>query len=193
MKQLGTFGWVSLILLFSCCMHNPVPFDEVKWRERVEDQSVEKLYAAHFNDNKYFNPWMPMEHGKFWQVLKWQLSKKAQYTDEERAFRPKFIPDLKRRVQSLPPGDFIAWVGHSTFLLRLKGEFWITDPIFSERAFLPKRMTPPAMTGGELKDLTPRLNVVISHNHYDHLDADSIRSLPENTRFFVPLGLKAYV
>lgn len=174
-------------------MHNPVPFDEVKWRKQVESQSVEKLYVPHFNDGKYFNPWMPMEHGRFWQFLKWQLSQKAQYTDEEKAYKPKFIPELKNRVHSWPPGDFLAWIGHGTFLLRLQGEYWITDPVFSRRALLPKRITPAAITGEELKDLIPRLNVLISHNHYDHLDADSIRSLPEYTRFFVPLGLREYM
>jgi L-ascorbate metabolism protein UlaG (beta-lactamase superfamily) len=174
-------------------MHNPAPFDEVNWRRRVEDQSAEKLYAPHFNDGKYFNPWMPMEHGGFWRFLKWKLSPNAQYSEEEKNYKPKFIPELKKRIQSIPEGDFIAWIGHSTFLMRLRGEYWITDPIFSGRALLPKRITPPAITGEELKALTPRLNVVISHNHYDHLDADSIRSLPENTRFFVTLGLKEYV
>ena len=77
--------------------------------------------------------------------------------------------------------------------MRLQGEYWLTDPIFSERALLPKRVTPPAITASEIKDLTPSLNVLISHNHYDHLDVESIRSLPEKSRLFVPLGLKGYV
>jgi L-ascorbate metabolism protein UlaG (beta-lactamase superfamily) len=193
MKRLEILWGLGVIMFFSSCIHNPAPFDEVKWRKQVEGQSVEKLYAAHFNDGQYFNPWMPMEHGGFWKFLRWQLSKKAQYRDEEKASKPKFIPELKNRISSMAEGDFIAWVGHSTFLMRLQGEYWITDPIFSERALLPKRITPPAITGEELKGVAPRLNVMISHNHYDHLDADSIRSLPENTRFFVPLGLKTYV
>jgi N-acyl-phosphatidylethanolamine-hydrolysing phospholipase D len=193
MKQREVFGGLVLIMLLSSCMHNPVPFDEGKWRERVEGQKVENLYAAHFKDGRYFNPWMPMEHGGFWRFLKWRLSQKAEYTKEEKEYKPKFIPGLQKRIQSMPGGDFIAWVGHSTFLMRLQGEYWITDPVFSARALLPQRVTAPAITGGELKDLIPRMNVMISHNHYDHLDADSIRSLPENTRFFVPLGLKKYV
>jgi L-ascorbate metabolism protein UlaG (beta-lactamase superfamily) len=193
MKGLRTIFCIGAFILFSSCVHNPSPFDEGKWRKRVESQSVEKLYDPHFLDGKYFNPWMPMEHGGFLRFLKWKLSKKAQYTEEERAYKPNFIPDLKKRVQSLPHGDFIAWIGHSTFLMRLRGQYWITDPIFSERALLPKRVTPPAITGKELKDLTPSLNVLISHNHFDHLDADSVRSLPENSQIFVPLGLRRYV
>ncbi len=57
----------------------------------------------------------------------------------------------------------------------------------------PKRVTPPALTADELRTLTDRLNVIISHNHYDHLDADSIRSLPGKSRLFVPRGLKQFV
>jgi len=193
MKRLEVFGGLVLLMLLSSCMHNPGPFDEAKWRMQVEGQSVAKLYASHFKDGEYFNPWMPMEHGGFWRFLEWKLSSRAAYSEEERDFKPEFMPGLKSRIQALPAGDFIAWVGHGTFLLRLQGDYWLIDPILSERALLPRRVTPPAITGEELKEIAPRWNVMISHNHYDHLDADSIRSLPENTRFFVPLGLKAYV
>jgi len=193
MKHLEVLGILVLLMFFSSCMHNPMTFDEAQWRQRVESQNVEKLYAAHSNDGQYFNPWMPMEHGGFWRFLKWRLSRKAEYTREEKEYKPEFIPGLKERIQSMPVGDFIAWIGHSTFLLRLQGEYWIIDPIFSERALLPKRVTPPAMTGEELKDLTPRVNVLISHNHYDHLDVESIRSLPRDSRIYVPLGLGKYV
>jgi L-ascorbate metabolism protein UlaG (beta-lactamase superfamily) len=195
MKEWGFFFLLTMGGLLACssCLHNPAPFDEAKWRRQVESQSPEKLYAEHFKDGQYFNPWMPMDHGGFWRFLKWKLSPKPDYSEEAKNHKPQFIPDLKKRIQAMPGGAFIAWVGHSTFLMRLRGEYWITDPIFSERALLPKRITPPAITGKELNELTPRLNVVISHNHHDHLDADSIRSLPEGTRFFVTLGLKGYV
>jgi N-acyl-phosphatidylethanolamine-hydrolysing phospholipase D len=129
------------------CMHNPESFDEEKWRRQVEDQRVEKLYAAHFDDGQYFNPWMPMENEGVWRLLKWRLASKDQYSEEAKNHRPQFIPDLKKRIQALPEGDLLAWIGHSTFLLRLQGDYWITDPIFSQRALLPKRITPPAITG----------------------------------------------
>ena len=186
------FSILGVMFAFSC-MHSPVPFDEGTWRQQVQEQRAEKLYAPHFNDGQYFNPWMPMEHGGFWRLLKWKLSSKGQYSEEEKNYLPQFLPELKKRIQDMPQGDFIAWIGHSTFLLRLKGDYWITDPIFSERALIPKRITPPAITGEELRELTPRLNVLISHNHYDHLDAASIRSLPRDSRIYVPLGLKHYV
>lgn len=186
-----------LLLLFiislSSCRGSPVHFDEAQWRRDVEKQSIEKLYAPHFKDGKYFNPWMPTERGRFSEFLKWRLSSKGHYTDEEGTFKATVVSHLSDRIRALPDVDFISWVGHGTFLMRIMGEYWLTDPIFSKRAFVPKRVTPPAITAEELKELTDRVNVIISHNHYDHLDVQSIRSLPEKSRIFVPRGLKEYV
>ena len=185
--------FVSFIVLLSSCGGDPIHFDEAQWRRNVDNQSIEKLYAPHFKDGKYFNPWMPTEEGRFWEFLKWRLSRKRGYTDEERAFKPTVVPHLVDRIKALPDVDFISWVGHGTFLIRIQGQYWLTDPIFSKRAFIPKRVTPPAITADELKELTDRANVIISHNHYDHLDVKSIRSLPEKSRIVVPRGLKEYV
>jgi N-acyl-phosphatidylethanolamine-hydrolysing phospholipase D len=76
---------------------------------------------------------------------------------------------------------------------RLNRVYWLIDPIFSERAFLPKRVTPPAITAEALKQVAPNLRVIITRNHYDHLDKPSILDLPQNTRMYVPLSLKAYI
>lgn len=175
------------------CVSKSIYFDESKWRDDVEACSIEKLYASHFKDGQYFNPWAPRERRGLWTFLKWKLSKKASYSDEEKAFRPNVILQLKDRIEGIPDKDFIVWIGHATFLMRIKGEYWITDPMFSNRALLPKRVTPPAIKAEELNDLTDKINVIISHNHYDHLDVESIRSMPPKSHFFVPLGLKKYV
>lgn len=92
------------------------------------------------------------------------------------------------------PGDGMWWLGHASVLLRIKGRYILTDPIFSARAsplpFLgPVRKTPPALQIDQLVALDA---VLISHNHYDHLDRYTIRQInhrfPE-TYFYVPLGL----
>lgn len=185
---------MSLMIFLFTCSHDPVAFNEAEWRAKVEGQRTENLYAPHCKDGRFFNPWMPVEHGGFFRFLKWKLfSGGERYTDEEKAYKPKFIPGLRERIRSHPAGDFIAWIGHGTFLMRLNGTYWLTDPIFSDRALIPKRVTPPALMGEELNDLAGNLNVVISHNHYDHLDAESIRALPGGTRFFVPLGLREHM
>jgi len=91
----------------------------------------------------------------------------------------------------------LTWVGHATFLLQLNGYNILTDPHFSKRAsplsFMgPERTTPPGL---QIHDLPLIDLVVISHNHYDHLDSQSIKSLIRRQKnnqpiFFVPLKLK---
>jgi N-acyl-phosphatidylethanolamine-hydrolysing phospholipase D len=181
-----------LFFLGSCARTNPA-FDEARWRHDVESRNTEDLYAPHYRDGRYFNPWMPMEAKSFWELLMWRLSRKEAYTEEEESFRPSVIPALKERILSMPEGDFITWIGHATFLMRINGEYWLTDPIFSERALLPKRKTPPAMTLEDMKGVSGKLNILISHNHYDHFDKPSVRGLSESARVFVPLGLKSTV
>jgi N-acyl-phosphatidylethanolamine-hydrolysing phospholipase D len=92
----------------------------------------------------------------------------------------------------------ITWVGHATVLLRVGGLSLLTDPHFSERASPmrfagPKRVVPPVPSLEELPHIDA---VVISHNHYDHLDLHTVAKLAEQAggspRFFVPLGLKAW-
>ncbi len=125
--------------------------------------------------------------------LKWRFTKKAHYTEAEKDFLPQIQPDLAARIKSLPAKNFIAWVGHATFLIRINGVYWLTDPMLSNRALLPQRVTPPALTLQDLGKLTDPVNVLISHSHYDHLDKHTLRALPLHARLFVPPGLKTYV
>jgi N-acyl-phosphatidylethanolamine-hydrolysing phospholipase D len=92
-----------------------------------------------------------------------------------------------------------TWIGHSTVLLQNNGINLLTDPVFSERAspfsFIgPKRKVAPALDIAEL----PHIDVVlISHNHYDHLDTDSVKRLNAQAGgppvFLVPLGVKDWM
>ncbi|RMD59675.1 MAG: MBL fold metallo-hydrolase [Nitrospirae bacterium] len=92
-----------------------------------------------------------------------------------------------------------TWIGHATILLQMEGKNILTDPHFSDRAspvpfFGPKRVVPPAIPIYEL----PFIDIVIiSHDHYDALDKNSVINLykrpnGEKTLFFVPLGLKRW-
>jgi N-acyl-phosphatidylethanolamine-hydrolysing phospholipase D len=90
----------------------------------------------------------------------------------------------------------ITWVGHSTLLVQLDGLDVLTDPTWSARASPvswggPRRLSPPGLAFESL----PQIDiVVISHDHYDHLDLATVKSLAEkhNPLFLVPLGLKAW-
>lgn len=180
-------------LLLSSCVLAPVEFDEKEWQETVNKTDIAKLYAPNQSDNTYFTPWLNQENHGFSNFLYWQLSKKKKYTQAEQTFLPQVIPDLKARLQAFDDTDFIVWLGHGTFLIRLSGHYFLTDPIFSNRALLPKRLTPPALNEKDILELNLKVNVIISHNHYDHLDESSLKNLPENASFIVPKGLKNYV
>lgn len=92
----------------------------------------------------------------------------------------------------------VTWIGHATALVQCGGLNVLTDPVFSDRASPvpfagPKRAQPPGMA---LDNLPPIDVVVISHNHYDHLDRASVVRLNERSKgrtlFLVPLGLKPW-
>ena len=90
----------------------------------------------------------------------------------------------------------VTWIGHSTFLVRMDGVTFLTDPIFSERAgpvpFAgPRRAVPP----GVPLDSLPAVDfVLLSHDHYDHADLPSVKRLAQlGARFVVPLGLGEWV
>jgi N-acyl-phosphatidylethanolamine-hydrolysing phospholipase D len=103
---------------------------------------------------------------------------------------------------SSPPPFQITWIGHATCLVQMGGFTVLTDPIFSQRCapvqfFGPARFRPPACTCDELLEHLDLDVVVISHNHYDHLDYNSIRDLSQKSRkaltFVVPLGLAKWM
>ena len=88
----------------------------------------------------------------------------------------------------------LTWLGHATVLAEIDHFTILTDPMFSERASIvqfagPKRYTAPACKVSELPNITA---VVISHNHYDHLDINTVSKLSRlqpNIQWFVPAGL----
>jgi L-ascorbate metabolism protein UlaG (beta-lactamase superfamily) len=90
----------------------------------------------------------------------------------------------------------VTWVGHATLLIQLDGVNVLTDPQWSERASPvrfagPRRLTPPGL---RFEDLPPIHVVLISHDHFDHLDEATVKQLAEvhRPRFYVPLGHAAW-
>jgi L-ascorbate metabolism protein UlaG (beta-lactamase superfamily) len=108
---------------------------------------------------------------------------------------PLAVPDL-----SEPPADGlrVTWLGHATVLVELEGKRLLFDPVWSDRVSPssvvgPRRLHPVPVP---LEDLPPIDAVVISHDHYDHLDMVTIRriaALWPHTRFVVPLGVGAHL
>jgi len=145
-------------------------------------------FAQHFDGKRFYNPNSPQAPG-WLDALRWKLT-----TRGERS--PRFVSDV---LQSVPPrlvegAELRATlVNHSTVLLQQRTSHILTDPIWSQHAspfswIGPRRRRSP---GVRLEDL-PRIDIVlISHNHFDHLDLQTLRWLAArgDAVFIVPLGV----
>ncbi len=97
-------------------------------------------------------------------------------------------------IKKYKDGDYIGWIGHATFLIKLGNTTIITDPVFSKNAgpliFGPKRFTEPALN---LKEIPPIDIFLLTHNHYDHQDMMTIRRFPfKKSKVMLPLKLGKY-
>ncbi len=143
--------------------------------------------SSHFNGTRFFDPESDFKKS-FWDVLKWHFTSKpgpwpAKVVNPVFDLPPKRVMGSELRISN---------VGHVTFLIQTGGLNILTDPVWSERASPfrcvgPKRVIAP---GIQFEDLPPIDIVWISHNHYDHLDLETLDKLWEahKPRIIVPLG-----
>jgi N-acyl-phosphatidylethanolamine-hydrolysing phospholipase D len=115
----------------------------------------------------------------------------------ERGVAPAVVPNDGAVVRGNGERPTVTWVGHATLLVQLDGLNILTDPHWGERASPvgfagPRRLVAAGM---RFEDLPPIHAVVISHDHYDHLDVDTVERLERAHRptFFVPLGIKEWL
>ena len=104
------------------------------------------------------------------------------------------LPTIQFQGDTLTEGKFV-WLGHSTLLMNIEGLIVMTDPVFNRASPVPIFGKPFAYEQPiNIGDL-PKVDVVIiSHDHYDHLDAKAIKDLSQSVdRFLVPLGVKAHL
>lgn len=148
--------------------------------------------SAHYSDGHFVNP-QPLfnDYAGMLEGM-WHVSEHV---------NPEGRPDartLSAATLAAPPasGLRVTWFGHSSMLIEIDGKRVLTDPMWSERAspiswLGPERWYPPSI---ELEAL-PRLDaVLISHDHYDHLDYRSILRLNAlGAKFVVPLGVGAHL
>jgi len=149
------------------------------------------MSSDHFDGRKFFTPNAPPERG-VGALLRWMLTRN----------QAKWKPEL-RTSTSLPPaivegnGVLVTFVNHSTVLIQIQGVNILTDPIWSERASPfsfagPRRFSQP---GVDFDKLPPIHIVLLSHNHYDHMDAPTLRRLQQAhaPRVYMALGNEPYL
>ncbi len=143
-------------------------------------------------DKAHFNNEVPVQHGGLGKTLRifWNMA-----FNKPRNTRPVGqipVQPLTRELLLAAPDHSVFRLGHSTVLLKMRGKFWVTDPVFAERASPfswagPKRFHQPPIS---LDELPPLEAVILSHNHYDHLDRKAVVELAAKTRYFLaPLGV----
>ncbi len=143
--------------------------------------------SDHFDGTRFFNPDKPMDKGLF-AVLKWRWTSKPQPWPEYRELPVTDMPPKQVAGNLLR----VSLVGQATVFLQTQGLNILTDPVWSDRAsplswIGPQRVHPP---GIRFEDLPPVDVVLISHNHYDHLDLATVERLErrDHPLFIVPLG-----
>lgn len=148
------------------------------------------LASDHYDGKKFINPGNVKPQG-LKEVLRWMLNRKRGEWKENKTetYGQRPLAHEKENIR-------VTFVNHSTFLIQVDGLNILTDPVWSTRTSPfswagPRRMRLP---GIKFEDL-PRIHVVlISHNHYDHLDLPTMRTVfgAHHPKIVTPLGVKAF-
>jgi L-ascorbate metabolism protein UlaG (beta-lactamase superfamily) len=144
----------------------------------------------HFDGTRFFNPGQPATDRTLFELLRWKWG-------ECPARWPTMIPVEQVRPAESSDSLTITMIGHATLLIQVAGVNLLTDPVWSDRASPfsfagPKRVTAP---GVAFEHLPPIHAVLLSHNHYDHLDLATLRRLHagHDPLMVMPLGNDAIV
>ena len=157
--------------------------------------AMEKLPYHHLSDGTFRNPeGSPVRANdvKFSYRTFIKEKKKIDITVPKDHVIDKKI--VKENLEKFKDDDYIAWIGHATFLIKLGETTIITDPVFSKNAgpliFGPKRYVEPAI---QLKEIPKTDIFLLTHNHYDHQDMSTIRGFPyKDAKVLLPLKLGKY-
>ncbi|RWX81746.1 hypothetical protein EPK99_05700 [Neorhizobium lilium] len=146
--------------------------------------------SDHFDGTRFFNPGGEEPAGLA-EVIRWKFGKNSDNRPWPNAYKSPFppaVPEKRLAAERL----VVTMVGHASLLLQLGGLNILADPVWSERtspfSFAgPKRVNPP---GIRFPDLPPIDVVLVTHNHYDHLDLPTLRLLQQRDKpqFVTPLG-----
>lgn len=179
---------ILLVLMVSACAFNDRFSPDITSRIAV---------AANHNGSKFVNdePTQTPTIGNFLRIFALMATKDRSRSVPGQALPVSYIN--AETLQALSNDELhIVKLGHSSVLLKVFGEYWLIDPVFADRvspvSFAgPRRFHPVPIP---VDELPPIDRVLISHNHYDHLDKYTIEVLaPKSRQFLVPLGVEVYL
>ena len=167
--------------------------------DKARGERLERMQSTtNYRNGKFYNTiptGMNMKPGKMLGVM-WKFIFKKKGREPISAFHVKTFK-TEYFLNSDPNHLFFSWFGHSSLLVRIDGKILLLDPVFSERASMftfmgPKRF--PYTHYMDTDQLPPVDAVIISHDHYDHLDYKVIRKLADRVpAFYVPLSVGAHL
>ena len=176
MKKFSTFSLI--IILFSLDLF-----------------AMEKKPYHHLPDGTFRNPEGSPERDSnvkwSYKIFNEERKKiKIEYPESHVVPREQALKNLEANKQN----DYVFWIGHASFIIKLGKTTIITDPLFSKNTgpliFGPKRYVDPAI---ELDEIPPIDLFLLTHNHYDHQDMSTIRNFPyKNAKVILPLKLSKY-
>ena len=183
-KILKGVGTALLFLIVAVCL---APTLVPPFLDRIY---YEGPRSGHFDGERFFNPGPAPEvpHGSPAGFLNRVLGARS-----ERAVWPAKVPVRQSVPPARVPGDemLVTWIGHATVLVQTQGLNILTDPIWSERSSPfsfggPKRVRAPGVAFERL----PKIDLVlISHNHYDHMDLPTLKRLWQRDRPLIVTSL----
>lgn len=165
-------------------------------KDKVEKFKDSKNYNA---EKEVFDNRIPNLRDEMMKKNKFTFSSLMEFLKKMKTLQPTSkLPEMKPNLEEFlkPSKDLkTIWFGHSSFLLNVDGKIVLVDPVFSGSAapvsFMVKRFQAPVLS---LEELPPVDYILISHDHYDHLDMDSIKFFEEkSTKFITPLGVGSHI
>ena len=165
----------------------PAAFASGEGEGNDESDGAAALYAPHRDAGGFFNPWRRFERPSLWDMLVWKTS-----ADPYAGYGPPSIPRIANDGAYLAGEEHsatVTWVGHATFAVHDRDDVFLTDPHFSKRALIPARAVPPGLP---LESIPADAFAIVSHNHYDHLDKETVKALPATVGWYVPKGLAGW-
>jgi L-ascorbate metabolism protein UlaG (beta-lactamase superfamily) len=175
-----------IVLLFYLFIFQTMSYSENKPYHHITNEKGETI--------EFRNPiGSPVRGMGNWSFSKFNKEKKKM----DMTIREGHVISKKTVLENLKnfeDKNYILWIGHATFLIKLGNTTIITDPLFSKNTgpfiFGPKRYVEPAI---ELDQLPETNLLLLTHNHYDHLDYSALKDFPfKNTLSLVPLKLGKY-
>ena len=169
------FCLLVLFIVAGCSSNNDVEYDRSK---------------PHHGDGQFISN----KSGSFfsWVSMRWRENSPPQIDDSALA---SIVGEVDHSLIN-SPADLprATWIGHATVLVQYRGINFLTDPHLSQRPFgfdflVSKRFTQPALSFEEM----PKIDfILISHNHFDHLDHRTVDMFGNSVTWYVPLGVKRW-